>query len=590
MIQSAHQHPISSIFGIDTVKYVIPKFQREYVWRREHWENLFNDLLDNEKGYFLGTVISIPKIISQVLGNTEHEIIDGQQRLITISLLYASIYERYAKETRTDNDFIAERTNLKYKLIQKHTNELKLQLSEQNQNLIDYISVLNEIKILNNATKPSNLGNRRIYKAYQYFKNQISDYEFEKIIEILEKIDSAVVVKIDVNSHSDAFVLFESLNNRGEPLSPIDLIKNNVLSELEKKKIKSIDNAFSEWKNLVENLSDYPIQERFLRQYYNAFRYRNEIKIKGIPKATKSNLIKIYEELIKTDVNIIFNELVEKSKMYSCFIKPQNNENHNVYSNKLTDLLHIQAATSYTFLLYLFCEHKDNIELIKESIDFLVKYFVRRNLTDIPGTRDLDSIFIGLVDECEKNKNNLSSQIIINYLTQPNRFARLEIFEEKLRGNIYEENVDVTRFILSKIEETHQTKEIYTDLWKKDDNKYVWTIEHIFPEGDNIPKPWVDMISNGNYEEAKKLKTDWVHKLGNLTLTGYNPTLGNLSFEKKRDRQDNKGNYVGYKNGLYLNKELWNKDTWIIKDIQARNDKLINQALELFRISNENSG
>lgn len=175
-------------------------------------------------------------------------------------------------------------------------------------------------------------------------------------------------------------------------------------------------------------------------------------------------------------------------------------------------------------------------------------------------------------------------------MTQPNRFARLEIFEEKLRGNIYEENVDVARFILCKMEETHQTKEIYTDLWKKDDNKYVWTIEHIFPEGDNIPKPWVDMISNGNYEEAKKLKTDWAHKLGNLTLTGYNPTLGNLSFEKKRDRQDNKGDYVGYKNGLYLNKELCNKDTWTIKDIQARNDKLINQASELFRISNENSG
>ncbi|MDD5473756.1 MAG: DUF262 domain-containing HNH endonuclease family protein [Candidatus Methanoperedens sp.] len=590
MIQSAYQHPISNIFGIDTVKYVIPRFQREYVWRREHWENLFNDLLDNEKGYFLGTVISIPKIISQVLGNTEHEIIDGQQRLITISLLYAAIYERYAKETRTDDDFIAQRTNLKYKLIQKHTNELKLQLSEQNQNLIDYISVLNEIKILNNANKPSNLGNRKIYRAYQYFKKRISDYEFEKIIEILEKIDSAVVVKIDVNSHSDAYVLFESLNNRGEPLSPIDLIKNNVLSELENREIKSIEDAFSEWIKLVENLSDYPIQERFLRQYYNAFRYRNEIKIKGIPKATKSNLIKIYEELIKTDVNLIFNELVEKSKMYSCFIKPQNNENHNAYSKKLTDLLHIQAAPSYTFLLYLFCEHKDNIELIEESIDFLVKYFVRRNLTDIPGTRDLDSIFIGLVDECEKNKNNLSSQIIINYLTQPNRFARLEIFEEKLRGHIYEENVDVARFILCKMEETHQTKEIYTDLWKKDDNKYAWTIEHIFPEGDNIPKPWVDMISNGNYEEAKKLKTDWAHKLGNLTLTGYNPTLGNLSFEKKRDRQDNKGDYVGYKNGLYLNKELCNKDTWTIKDIQARNDKLINQASELFRISNENSG
>jgi len=138
------------------------------------------------------------------------------------------------------------------------------------------------------------------------------------------------------------------------------------------------------------------------------------------------------------------------------------------------------------------------------------------------------------------------------------------------------------------MEEKHQTKEIYKDLWKRDrSNKFIWTIEHIFPEGKNIPKEWVDMIANGNEEEAKELQIEYVHKLGNLTLTGYNSKLSNFSFEKKRDRRDSEGHYVGYKNGLYLNKKLEDKSSWTIEDIQDRTDELVKEALELFNIDDE---
>ena len=77
-----------------------------------------------------------------------------------------------------------------------------------------------------------------------------------------------------------------------------------------------------------------------------------------------------------------------------------------------------------------------------------------------------------------------------------------ELFEQKLRGNLYDENPEATRFILCSIEALHQTKEIYTDLWSRDNsNKYIWTIEHIFPEGQNIPQSWVDMIANGDKKQ-----------------------------------------------------------------------------------------
>ena len=587
MIQSASQYQISDIFSIDTkVKYVIPKFQREYIWGKEQWENLFDDLMENEKGHFIGSIICINKG-RDVLDITPLEIIDGQQRLATISLLYAAIYKKFLQEERDGDDFVTERINLKSRLInrsRKATNktELKIELSHQNNNFVDYKAVLNEINLYSEISTPLNLGNRQIYKTFRYFKNRISSLKYKELLQVLERINSALLVKIEVSTHADAFTLFESLNNRGIPLSAIDLVKNNMLAELEKKKIKSIDDAFDEWMRLIDNLPGYSIQERFLRQYYNAFRYRKEIKVPGIARATRSNLIKIYDKLISKNTEFIFKELIDKSEKYNQFVESNNNKNGK-FKEELVDLLHIGAAPSYAFLLYLFTEHERNRKLIRDSIKFLAKYFVRRNLTDIPPTRELDSIFMDLIDLCEKNKNDLTSDIVIEFLRQKNRFENNESFKEKLMGDIYADNVAAARFILTKIEEKHQTKEIYRDFWEKDDkSRFLWTIEHVFPAGKNIPKEWIDMIAGGNGEEAKELQEKSVHKLGNLTLTAYNPNLSNFSFIKKKNRQDTKGRFIGYRNGLFLNKRISRKKTWRVEDIQDRTNHLVELALKLF--------
>jgi uncharacterized protein with ParB-like and HNH nuclease domain len=589
MIKSAEHYPISTIFGIEEkVKYVVPKYQREYIWGKENWEYLLNDLLDSDGGHFLGSILCVDKG-KDVLDIRPLEIIDGQQRLTTISLLYSAIYNRLLKEDRKDEDFITEKNNLKHRLIQKNARGIKLGLSYQNKNFEDYNSVVcNELKLYDEVDKPLHAGNRQIYRTYRYFEDKISDFDYNRLLDLLKKVNEASVVKIEVENYADAFDLFESLNNRGEPLSPIDLIKNKALSEFEKKEIKSIDDAFNEWRKLIENLPDYSAQERFLRQYYNAFRYKEKIKIKGFSKATRSTLIKIYEKLINQDVGFIFNELVEKSKTYKLFLEPKKDGENRRHYNGLMDLLHIGAAPSYTFLLYLFEEHKDDAKLIEDSIHFMVKYFVRRNLTDFPGTRDLDKIFTDLIDECEKNKNSLTSSFIIEYLIDTERFSNIEKIREKLEGDLYEDNAIVARFILCNMEEKHQTRETYRDLWERDrSNKFIWTIEHIFPEGKNIPKEWVDMIADGNEEKAKELQIEHVHKLGNLTLTGYNSKLSNFSFEKKRDRKDSKGDYIGYRNRLYLNKKLKDKCSWTIEDIQNRTDELVKEVLGMFSIDDE---
>lgn len=510
-------------------------------------------------------------------------------------MLYLAIYDELTwlikKNNFNDEELKNDLFNLKYRLIQKsNKKETKLTLSEQNKNNHDYLTRLNDSKLLDFNEIHSNVGNRRIARAHTFFKDKLDDEyrtpEKYKIflLDLLEKINSALLVKIEVATVADAFTLFESLNNRGIPLSAIDLIKNNFLSKLEKNNELNIDEAFDKWQRVLDNIRDEKVQERFLRHFYNAFKYDTEINIKGIPKATKSNLIKIYDKLIDKNPKKLFDDIIKKSGYYNRLIEPENADNS--LKSSLQDLININAAPSYQLLLYLASKEIDN-SIMKQVIDFLVKYFVRRNLTDSPGTRDLDSIFMNLINHLKSE--GISAEKIEKYLTTEDKHSSLKYFEKELSKDIYEINVGVTRFILSKIEEHNsKTKEIYTNFWKKDDKgKFIWTIEHVFPQGRNIPQNWIDMISNGDKELAEQIQAEVVHTIGNLTLTGYNSKLSNMSFKDKRDRSNKNGKKVGYKNGLYLNSELINTKKWNKENITERSEKLVKETIKLFKFKRE---
>lgn len=586
MINSANKYSVSNIFPPENpVKYIIPKYQREYAWVKENWDELLDDI-DEEGDHFIGSIICIYKGIETSKQFTRYEIIDGQQRLATISLLYAAIYKLLKdKDDGTDEELKNEVWNLKLRLIQKSSNtETKIELSSQNNNFPDYKSILKEIGIVQYDDNISNKGNRKIYKAYRHFLTRLIDYTKENLIVLLNKINNVTVVRIEVDSASDAFMLFESLNNRGIPLTAVDLIKNKLLSEVEKKG-DSIEDAFSRWKAIIDGLTDdYTIQERFLRQFYNSFKWNNKIKIDGIAKATKTVLIDIYEKLIDRDLDFIFNELEEKVKIYSRFVKYSGDE----FEKELIDFENVKAAPGYALLLYLFSKNT-NSKTLKQIVTYLVKYFIRRNITDFPNTRNLDQIFIDLIELLSADESKINPEFIASYLFDQERFSSLIQFKEKLNGNMYEANIDATRFVLAAIEERYsRTKERMTDFWQRDKSgKLTWTIEHIFPEGNTIPSSWEKMIANGDKDKAKDIQNRLVHKLGNLTLTGFNQNLSNFDFLKKRDRVDSEGRSIGYKNGLYLNKDLAAKNSWKEEDIEKRTSELINHTIDLFKVENE---
>lgn len=613
MIKTVDQTTVAEIFSINSDKiYRIPKYQREYTWGINDWDALFNDVTDNEHGYFLGSYICVN---SGSLNGTILEVIDGQQRFSTLMLLLTALYEKLSEhKDDMDDDDRNDLTNLRSELANKKqtfaTNGKKkteykqrLFLQKQNMNDEDFSYILYDNGIITDQkTKPLNFGNRRIAKAYRHFGKLIEDEvveirnEHHNITEvgvlfgIVRKFETAVLVGIEVDTNKDAYMLFESLNHRGVPLSALDLIKNTLIAQAED--ASDTDNSYEKWKYILNCVGqdDYSVQERFFRQYYNAFREElNEPYPKADKRyylgylATRTTLLDIYEKMIKDDYKRFLDDLSEKAERYSVIVN--NSDETHEYTDTLLDLSRISGAPSYILLLYLM-SNQNVLSLtdtdLNEIIKVLITFFVRRNVTDVPNTRKLTQLFMDIIAEVKLLQGNGIVQVVRDRLQAVS--APDSLFEDKLRGPVYDENPEAARFILCSIEAQHQTKEIYADLWSRDNNKkYVWTIEHIFPEGENVPTAWVQMIANGDIALAKQHRANYVHTIGNLTITGYNQNLSNMSFEQKRDRTSkDKTKEIGYKNGLYLNKGVVNQTEWTVDKIKSRTDELVNILLDMY--------
>jgi hypothetical protein len=231
--------------------------------------------------------------------------------------------------------------------------------------------------------------------------------------------DKILVVMIEVSSHADAFMLFEGLNDRGVPLAAGDLIKNKMLSELERKGL-DIDEAFKGWNVFLENVINHAIQERFLKQYYDAFHLvKKDIKVGSIEKATKANLVKIYETLIARDAKAIFDELVSKSMTYNTLMK--GNAEDPIFGTLTTELEALadaKASPSYMVLLYLVSAGVSDVTIYKKVIDALTRYFNKRNLTEYHEEKDVDLFLMELIKNMEADKvSRLNAEYITGYLT-----------------------------------------------------------------------------------------------------------------------------------------------------------------------------
>lgn len=605
------EYSLEQLFS-GNVHYEVPPYQREYQWKVEQCNALYDDIVENETGYFLGTLIGVK--------NTEGkspvvQVVDGQQRLTTLAIFLVAIDKVIRGLSPTDEDIkddgIKVHHDLQDYFCSKDVDFVSRFIPQhQNHNRLDFFTLLTDTKILKKVKfDEKNAGNRRIHRSFSKFVGWINEYiddlgddnaKCQRLVELYEKVSSVDLILITVDSNSHAYQLFESLNNRGLPLSAIDLIKNKLLSRLETGKAKISDSRRQQWDNIIELLGgDVPaVQKRFLQQSYNAFRRElNKPFKKGSTSlyplgsiATQSKLIDIYDSLIgKTPAQAgkFLDWLEDKAKIYGFILGNKLDASKKNLQASLMNLVRVQGAPSYSLVLFLL-GNQAKLGLsdghVKDVVDFLVKYQIRRNVTDYPATNTAIGRFqdvIAAIDEFKHSGAAVVSEII--------RLLSADVSDEPtfrrgLEGDIYKDNPECAKFILAALCESAKTKEFSFDLWERDDKgRPIWTIEHIFPEGQNIPKCWVDMIGGGKKAVAERYQEDYVHKIGNLTITGYNSTLSNKSFLFKRDHRDSEGNPIGYNNKLPINRSLESETSWDVSKIQKRGADLVDAAIKLFK-------
>jgi hypothetical protein len=491
--------------------------------------------------------------------------------------------------------------NLKNRLFIKSTNQWRFEPSEQAQNKADFQKVLSDLfpKLVTPPKGLGYFGNRRIAKAYGYFRERLKPLSIEQALALLNKLKVSIVIKIEVLSHADAFVLFETINNRGIPLSAIDIIKNNLLAELDKRPDYGIDRAFDELKELIDQLPDPAVQERFLRQLYNMFKYLKRVEVKGCTRATRSNLITIYDTLLRKRPVWLFGALQAKGKTYSALINPAVAREAwgDAAAVALQDLHRLGAAPAYAFLLWASqvaqSQKWSEGDAVCRLAALLTKWFFWRNLTDMPPTRELDPMFMDLVSQLLKQIRSGDIKTLDDFVQQASNFllakaAPQDVCESRLKGDVYLENYEATRFILCKLEEAHQTRENKRVLWAHDANdRPVFTVEHILPKTENLGPSWVTMLEGDQKGTAAAIRERCAHQLGNLTLSGYNSKLSTMEFLKKRDRMNDQGDFIGYRNGLYLNADLASRDDWNEAAIVARTDKMLKEVKFILSLREE---
>lgn len=579
----------------DNSEFVIPSFQRAYSWEKKNWDNLFDDIIENEAGYFIGSMIMLSGPENDRKGGKKKKftVIDGQQRLTTISILLCAIYDTFNElkiEFDKESPEYSTYLQLKFMIALPTKNDAgekwspRLVLQDLNDNKETYYTLLNKIGF-ENSHKASRAGVRRIFLAFNRFKLRIKqeiEHNGEEaetyLLDLLERVFNTTVVDITVRDISDAIQIFSTLNNRGLPLSAADIIKTTIMMQFNKDANTELDG----WNQLIDNINEgkEKVSDRFFRSFFNSIladiknRYRYDSKI-----VKSGNLLESVEEICKLDISWVYDEMCKSSDDYAIITAKETTESDEL-NKSLTGLSRLDSTTSYVLLLYLFRKKRSDeisTQNMIDVVDYLIKFFVRRNLLDIPQARGIPKLFIDITYKIYALRGDEVVNKIKSILTSES--ANLSSFVYYLNGPLYEDNQNLTRFILASISEHHCNKE-FKSIWDKDkDDKYIWTIEHILPQ--TLTDEWKKMISPDNPDEAEDIQERCVHKIGNLTLSGNNSSLSNAPFKEKRDAMKNDVP-IGYNNGLWLNNDLKDIESWNETLIKERSEKLMMEAVHLF--------
>ncbi|WGG46483.1 DUF262 and DUF1524 domain-containing protein [Rossellomorea sp. DA94] len=545
-------------------QFIIPIYQRKYSWTLEQCKQLWNDIVrasndDEIMGHFVGSVVYIEKGLYQISAVPQLLVIDGQQRMTTLTLLLLAL-GKAIKQSEETHEVTSKKIKNRYLVNNDEEDDLyhKLLLTKSDKETL--LSLIEERDLPENYSI-------RVYENFQFFIDQIykSDINLNALYHGINKL---IVVDISLDrDHDNPQLIFESLNSTGLELSQADLIRNYVLMKLEPKEQEVLYKSY--WYPMEKgfgNHNESSIFDRFMRDYLTLKTGRIP-NIKKVYSAFKEYAAKQQE----SDIEAILKDIYEYSKYFVRLAFQTEKEKE--INDILKDINSLKVDVSYPFLLEVYDDYHKQI-LSKADFIAILKlvesYVFRRAICGIP-TNSLNKTFSTLSKEVNKNKYVESVQAVFTLKDSYKRFPDNEEFARELKvKDIY--NFRNRNYILRKLENENR-KEI-VDIES-------YTIEHIMPQNKNLSYEWRDQLGE-NWEDIQKT---YLHTLGNLTLTRYNSELSDRPFKLKRDIE---GGFAD--SPLRLNTGLGRLEEWNEQEIISRGKRLAEKAVSVWNypvLSNE---
>lgn len=539
-------------------RFIIPVYQRNYDWKMEHCKQLYDDLVkvirQNRKSHFFGSIVSVQ---SESGTMEEFLIIDGQQRLTTISLLLLAIYHLLSSGKMVSRDHQLTDKILKKYLIDEYEPEekrIKLKPIKNDQKAFGILFDQDEEYI-----PDSNLTIN-----YRYFYDRIQHGELD-IDELFDAICKLEIINISLNHEDNPQLIFESLNSTGLNLSEGDKIRNYILMGLPNDQQTKF---YEKYWNRIESYTDYDVSS-FVRDYLS-------IKQQSTPNMNSvyPTFKKYVEDAEVADIEPLLKDLLEYAKRYAFLIKGGHSDER--LNSCIYRLNRLSTSVTRPFLLEVIRLSESGALTADELIEvfhFTESYLFRRAICDLP-TNALNKIFLLLHREIirfdgdeshyvEKFKYALLSK------RERTRFPSDEEFAECMSTrNIYGMNPKNKLYLFERLEnsETSETKDVWGHL-----DRGEYSIEHIMPQ--HLTAAWI--VSLGDNYEA--IHTNWLHRLANLTLTAYNSRYSNSPFAEKRDMPH------GFKDsGLRINQWVGQKEQWGLPELEERDQLLKNTVIGIW--------
>ena len=535
-------------------QFLIPVYQRYYSWDIEQCRRLWNDIVDmqkrNKAGHFVGSIVNIAEQ-AMPTGVQKYMIIDGQQRMTTLTLLLLALRD-YAIQHPEDTTINSRRID---NMLLKNEYEVgderyKLLLTETDR---DILIRLVESKPIPDGTKS------RLIDNYKFFSGKIADRDLQPA-EIYESIGKLQIVNITLDrTMDDAQAIFESLNSTGKELSESDLIRNYVLMGLEPSEQTYVYEHL--WRPM-EQLFVYETQDSVMDSF---FRHYLTMKLTRIPKQGR-----VYEEFKLYHLNCEFGtirelcqDLLNYAKFYTdiVFKRSNNADLKRLYE----DIVDLRMEVSYPFLLKV---HNDCAEgtitedNLKEILRLCISYVLRRSICDIP-TNSMNKTFATLRNSIRPDDymNSVKAFFVLQdtYKEFPDNDKFMAAFMSR---DIY--TMRARNYILSRLENFGNKAPIIIENY---------TIEHIMPQNTSLSPEWQHDLGV-NWKEIQKT---YIHTIGNLTLTAYNSEMSDRPFMDKMNMPG------GFKeSALRLNAYLVKLTEWNEDHIKERAQQLAAKAVQIW--------